>query len=165
MTKQLYFKQFSYAYIQFSSFWPIRCYHSRLELTLERWQWRGNPHSPKFQHFWNFTIRLFRVISTTVVGEVLSLRSDAVGVFYSLSRLDTQAYFCTKINPFFVWKSIVFLISRTDTRYTYRLLTLVVLNLQDRVLNYFSVYCSQACLYVITNSSTISAVRLSLTAI
>ena len=37
-------------------------YHSRLEWTLERWQWRGTLHSPKLQHRWNLTIRLFSVI-------------------------------------------------------------------------------------------------------
>ena len=32
-----------------------------------RWQWRGTPHSPKLQHCWNLTIRLFSVISRTLV--------------------------------------------------------------------------------------------------
>ena len=39
-----------------------RCYHSGTEWTWERWQWRGTPHSPKIQHCWNLTIRLFSVI-------------------------------------------------------------------------------------------------------
>ena len=40
------------------------------EWTREWWQWRGTPHSLKFQHNWNLTIRLFRVISRTLIGEV-----------------------------------------------------------------------------------------------
>ena len=46
----------------------IRCYHSESERTWERWQWRGTPHSPKLLHYWSLTIRLFSVISRTIVG-------------------------------------------------------------------------------------------------
>ena len=35
---------------------------------MERWQWRGTPHSPKVQYHWKFTISLFSVISRTLVG-------------------------------------------------------------------------------------------------
>ena len=45
----------------------IRCYHSGPEWTWEQWQWRGTPHSPMLQHCWNLTIRLFSVISRTLV--------------------------------------------------------------------------------------------------
>ena len=50
---------------------------------------KRSPHSPKLQHHWNLTIRLFSVISKTlVVGVgVLLLCREAVGVFYSPSRL------------------------------------------------------------------------------
>ena len=78
---------------RFSSILPIdrtliRCYYSGPEWTWERWQWRGIPHSPKLQHCWNLTIRLFSVISRTLVwGWVLPLCRKAVGVFYSPSRL------------------------------------------------------------------------------
>ena len=41
----------------------MRSYHSEPEWTWERWQWRGTPHSLKLQNYWNFTIRLFSVIS------------------------------------------------------------------------------------------------------
>ena len=58
MSKQFYFKQFSF---------PIRCYHSGPQWTWEWWQWRGTLHSPKLQHFWRFTIRLFIVITRTLV--------------------------------------------------------------------------------------------------
>ena len=59
--------------IKTSSIWPIdrtliRCYHSGPEWTWEQWQWRGTPHSPKLQHCWNLTIRLFSVISRTLVS-------------------------------------------------------------------------------------------------
>ena len=84
MSKQFYFKQFifhEYAVLMqkssklkpwFSSIQPIdrtliRCYHSRPEWTWEQWQWRGTPHSQKLQHYWNLTIRLFSVISRTLV--------------------------------------------------------------------------------------------------
>ena len=36
---------------------------------------------PKLQHYWS--LRLFSVISRALVGEVLTLCRDAVGVFYS----------------------------------------------------------------------------------
>ena len=46
----------------------IGCYHSGPEWTWEGWQWRGTPHSPKLQQY---TIRLFSVISRTLVRRVL----------------------------------------------------------------------------------------------
>ena len=36
--------------------------------TGEQWQWRGTPHSPKLQHYWNLTNRLFSVISRILCG-------------------------------------------------------------------------------------------------
>ena len=65
----------------------IRCYHSGPEWTWERWQWSGTPHSPKLQQCWNLTIKLFSVIFRTLVGGGLPLCREAVGVFYSPSRL------------------------------------------------------------------------------
>ena len=44
----------------------------------------GTPHSLKLQHYWNLTIR-FSVITRTLVGGILLLSSDAVGIFYSHS--------------------------------------------------------------------------------
>ena len=35
--------------------------------TWMRWQWRCTPHSPKLQHHWNLTIRLFSVIFGSLV--------------------------------------------------------------------------------------------------
>ena len=49
------------------------CYHFGPEWTWEQWQWRGTAHSPKLQHYWNLTIRLFSVISGTFVTGVFSL--------------------------------------------------------------------------------------------
>ena len=60
---------------------PIRCYHSGPEWTWEQWQWRGTPHSPKLQHHWNLTIRLFSVISRTLMGGLL-LYIKAVRVWF-----------------------------------------------------------------------------------
>ena len=54
---------------------PIRCNHSGRVWPKERWQWRGAPHSPKFQDYSNLTIRLFSIISMTLVaGEVTPLQ-------------------------------------------------------------------------------------------
>ena len=44
------------------------CYNYGPERTLERWQWRGTPHSPKLQHCCNPTIGLFSVINRTLVA-------------------------------------------------------------------------------------------------
>ena len=41
----------------------FRCYHFGPKWTWEPWQWKGTPHSPKFQHYWSLTIRLFSVTS------------------------------------------------------------------------------------------------------
>ena len=89
MSKLFYFKQFSWAEVHsLVLFEPIRGYHSGSEWTWEWWQWRSNPHSPKLQHCWNLSNRLFSVISRTLVGGgVLPLSREAVGVFYSPSRL------------------------------------------------------------------------------
>ena len=46
---------------------PIWYYHSGPELTWEQRQWRGILHSTKHQHHWNITIRLFSVISRTLI--------------------------------------------------------------------------------------------------
>ena len=60
-----------------------RCYHC-----WPVWTWeRSQSLSPKFQYYWNLTIRLFSVISRTLVRQVLPLCRDAVGVFCSPSWL------------------------------------------------------------------------------
>ena len=55
-------------------------------------QWRGTLHSPKLQHYWSHTIRLFIVISRTLAEGVVSFCRDAVDVFYSPSRLSNLSY-------------------------------------------------------------------------
>ena len=75
MIKQLYFKQSNLASVicwhsfkkSNSSIWPI--HRTEPEWTWERWQWLDTPHSPKFQHHWRRTIRLFNVIFKTLIGE------------------------------------------------------------------------------------------------
>ena len=42
---------------------------------------------PKLQHYWNLAIRLFSVISRTLIGGVLPLCREAVSVFYNPTRL------------------------------------------------------------------------------
>ena len=68
---------------------PIRCYHSGPEWIWEWWQWRGTLHSPKLKHYWILTIKLFRVISRTVIRGVSLLCRDAVVISYSPSRLSS----------------------------------------------------------------------------
>ena len=52
-------------------------------------QARVDLHSPKLQHYWNLTIRLFSVIYSGHSGGegVLPLCREAVGIFYSPNRL------------------------------------------------------------------------------
>ena len=73
--------------------------NSKWEWTWEWWRWRGTPHSPKLQHYWNLTIRLFSVISRTLIeeGGVLLLCRDAVNVFCSPPHLLGQS---SKMNKF-----------------------------------------------------------------
>ena len=46
----------------------------------------------KLQYYWNLTIRLFSVISRTLIGEVLLLCKEAVSVFYSSIQLDPRLF-------------------------------------------------------------------------
>ena len=95
MSKQIYFTQFSTQFkwstqlnvkillfqaiqfstsTQFSSVWPrdrilSGAYHSEPEWIWEWWQWKGALHSTNLQHYWNLTIRLFSVISGTLVAD------------------------------------------------------------------------------------------------
>ena len=111
---------------QFSSIWPIERTLSGAitqgpEWTWEQWQWRGTPHSPKLQQYWDLTIWLFSVISRTLieewgsylspemqlvhytapaewatrtlVGGVLPFCRDAVGALYSPSWLSCSALY------------------------------------------------------------------------
>ena len=72
-------------------------------------QWRGSPHSTKPLHYWSCTNNLFSIISGTLVGGVLPLCRDAVGVFCNLSR---RGLLCLKSNLSFVirwlWYNIVY---------------------------------------------------------
>ena len=85
-----------------SSIWPIGrmlylCYHSGPEWNLELWQWRGTLHSPKPQHYWCLTIRLFSVISRTLIGRVgftfLQRCSQSI-LQPQLTELLDACYFC-----------------------------------------------------------------------
>ena len=81
----------------FSSIWPIdrtliSYYHSRPEWSWKWCQWRGTSHSPKLQHYLNLTIRLFSIISRTLIKRVLPLCRKAVGVFYSPIQLGKQSF-------------------------------------------------------------------------
>ena len=65
---------------------PYQVLPFRARVDLRAMAMKGTRHSPNFQHYWNLTIRLFRVIFWTLVGRVLPHCWDAVGVFYSPSR-------------------------------------------------------------------------------
>ena len=69
-------------------FYLIRCDHFGPEWTWVQLQRRVTPHFP---NYWSITIKLFNVIPghslVCVCGGVLPLCRDAVGVFYSPSRL------------------------------------------------------------------------------
>ena len=56
-------------------------------------QWRRTPHSPKLQHYWSLTIRIFSVMSRILGWEVWRLCRDSVGVFYSPSWLGHKTVF------------------------------------------------------------------------
>ena len=68
------------------------CYHSGPEWTKKQWQWRGASYSPRPEHYWDFTIRLFSVISRTLIGGGSCI--GAVIVFYSPSRLGNRVNTC-----------------------------------------------------------------------
>ena len=59
----------------------------RAKVDLEAMAVKGYSVSPKLQHYWNLSIRLFSVISRTLVGGGVTLCRDSVGVFYSPSWL------------------------------------------------------------------------------
>ena len=65
---------------------PSRCYHSSPEWAWEQSQWRTTMQSPNLQD-WSLSIRGFNVISRTLIGGVLPLYKDTVGVLCSPSRL------------------------------------------------------------------------------
>ena len=63
----------------------IRWFNSGPEWTLEQCHWLC--FSPKLQHYRSLAIRLFNDLSRTLVGGVIPLCRDAVGVFWSSGRL------------------------------------------------------------------------------
>ena len=71
---------------------PIRCHHSRPEWTWEQWQWKGKAHSSNLQHYWSLIIRLFSVLSRTLIEGVLLLCREVVGVFHSPCCLSWDKY-------------------------------------------------------------------------
>ena len=54
----------------------------------EQWQWRGAPYSPRPQHYWDLTIRLFSVISRTLVEWGGYYPSAEVQSVYSTASAD-----------------------------------------------------------------------------
>ena len=70
-----------------SSIGPYQALPLHARVDPGRWQWRGTLPLPKLQDYWSLSIRLFSVISGTLVGRILPLCRHAVGIFYSSSRL------------------------------------------------------------------------------
>ena len=64
----------------------VKCYHSGSVWTYEQWQWRGTPHSPKLQHYWRLTIRLFNVNTGNSLGK--SYPSAEMQSVYSAAPAD-----------------------------------------------------------------------------
>ena len=60
---------------------PIRCYHSGPEWTKIFLDFAGSLHSPKLQHYWNSSIRLFSDISRTLVWGVFSPSAEMQSVY------------------------------------------------------------------------------------
>ena len=97
ITKQFNFKQFNLAsviclnsvYILNSSIWPFD--RNLSGPTTPSGPWRdsneGILHIFQALPGWILTIRLFSVISRTLIGNVLPLRKEEIGVFLSSSRL------------------------------------------------------------------------------
>ena len=71
----------------------VRCYHFGPEWTWEQWQWSGAPYSPKLRHYWNLTIRLFSVISRTLVVAGIYLSAEVQSV-YSFAPADWVTSLC-----------------------------------------------------------------------
>ena len=76
----------------FSFIWPI--HRALSDAATAGWSGRGSDDNEWFfritqnlQHYWNISIRLFNVISKSLVEGVSSLCREAVGVFYSPSGL------------------------------------------------------------------------------
>ena len=61
--------------------------HTHTHIYIYIYIWRSTQHSPKLQHYWSLTIRLFYVISGILFGRVLPLCRDAVSVYYSFSQM------------------------------------------------------------------------------
>ena len=89
------------------------------EWTWGKGQWRCTLHSPKLQHYWKLTIRLFSVIYQDTHWEgVLPLCREAVSVLYSPSRLSNNNDLILSIfeillflNVFFCENMIIYVIN------------------------------------------------------
>ena len=91
ISKDFAYTQFSSICTQFNSIWPVDGTLSGATTPGQSEPGsngnKGVQCTPKHQYYWNLIIRLFSVISRTLVGGVLPLCGEDVGVIYSLSRL------------------------------------------------------------------------------
>ena len=73
-------------------------------LSVFNWLRRGTPHSPKLQHYWNVSVRLFSVISEHLLwvsfpsAEIQSVNSTAPA-YWAMSRWESS------INDSLIWDS------------------------------------------------------------
>ena len=54
-----------------------------VRVDLEAMVMKSTPYSPKLQHYWSFTMRLFSAISRTLISGGVLISRDAVSVFYT----------------------------------------------------------------------------------
>ena len=106
MSKTVLFQtiQFSIS-TQFISIWP-RCYHSGPVWTWERWQWRSARHSPKVQHYWNLTTRLFSVIYRTLASGVCCSSAETQSVNSTAPADWASSVLFVLLNPILVFLSL-----------------------------------------------------------
>ena len=72
---------------------PYQVLHAGPEWTWEQLQWRGAPYSPRSQHYWDLTIRLFSVISgySLEVGSYPS--AEVQSVYYTALADKVRGHF------------------------------------------------------------------------
>ena len=89
----------------YSTHWQerVRCSHTGPEWTWERWQWRSTLHPLTLLHYWNLTIRLFIVISRTLIGmyypsaEMQSVYSTVSPANWKTAKIDMSINKETKL--------------------------------------------------------------------
>ena len=87
--------------------------------TWKRWQWRGTTYSPKFQYYRNLTIRLFRVISRTLVGICGGSYSSAEKQSVYSTALDDRAMIPNRVQIICVKNVRYYITAQTNNNFCY----------------------------------------------